>query len=650
MQTSFLRHALAVCLSAAFAFGGTSLSFATGDGGAEPLLFTILHTNDEHSSLLPSPLADFHPVHSNPARGGFARLAQAVEDLRARKTAEAEPVLALSAGDYLGGSAFAWLMLQDEAPEVSLLLDIGYDVITIGNHEYDYDSERLARYLAAAGYPAAAARTAIVATNTIIPHDHALARVGIEPTHLRTLDNGLAVGFFGLLGRHAAGLVPLAPPVTFADPLDTARQAVANLRAAGADVVVAITHAGTREDIVLAEQVPGIDVIVGGHSHEALYEPLMHAGTIIVQAGSRLHYLGVLELEFDRARGTVNVRNGKTAQANLLPLDDNVDLHPAIASRIADYERKLNTTIARLTGDRITDHSAVIAAADFSVAYRAMQESPMGNFVTDAMRARAADALNTQVDFAFQANGVIRSAIIPGTMPYSLGHITFADIVECVGLGFGPDRQPGYPMISVYLTGEEVRRILEVSMLLSQLRGNSFFLQVSGLQAMYDPARAILARVPFSGTPIPTTRAVLSARRAEGDQYVPLPRGDDALYHVVTDYYLAAFLPLVARVMPRLGLELKDQNGNAVAPEDTIIYRDGQELKVWQAVVEYAAAQPIGSHGLPQIPDRYRDVEGRLVQYAAVPLLTYPLTGIAGFVLLGGWVAIRRRTRRRTRS
>jgi 5'-nucleotidase / UDP-sugar diphosphatase len=114
----------------------------------------------------------------------------------------------------------------------------------------------------------------------------------------------------------------------------------------------------------------------------------------------------------------------------------------------------------------------------------------------------------------------------------------------------------------VWLTGEEVRRVLEISVLLSQLLRNSYFLQVSGLRARYDPRRAILFRVPLRGTPIPTGRAVLDAHAIAADgSALPLERGDDRLYHVVTDYYVASFLPMVGRMLPRLALAPKDRHG-----------------------------------------------------------------------------------------
>ena len=181
--------------------------------------------------------------------------------------------------------------------------------------------------------------------------------------------------------------------------------------------------------------------------------------------------------------------------------------------------------------------------------------------------------------------------------------------------------------------------------MLSEMMGDDYFLQVSGLRMTYDPARAVLAHIPIKGTPIPSTRAVLSAEKyvgsgVQGDiGYEALNRGDKQLYHVVSDYYIAQFLPMVGDILPSLGLVLKDKHGNPVGNiDDAIVYRNGQELKVWQTVVEYAAAQPKGSDGIAVMPTLYSANANRLTQKSTIPLLLYPalllIAVIAAVVIL----------------
>lgn len=622
-------------------------------GPAGELRVTILHTSDEHSAVLPVPLVDYRPGEAGPAQGGFARLAAAADAWRARKAAEGEPVLLTSAGDNLGGSPFSWLILEGEAPELSLMIEAGYDVVTFGNHEFDYGPDRLAGYLRAAGYPEAGQRTAVVATNMRPPSGHPLEQLGIRRTHLVTLPNGLRVGFLGLLGKHAVRVALAAEPVTFDDALVAAAAAAADLREAGAHVVVAITHSGLEEDRALARAVPAIDVILGGHEHRLLEEPEWVEGTPIVHTGTRLAQFAVIELGYDPETGAVRVRNPETGTPYVVPLDGSFGESDRLTPLIEAYRARLDARFADWSGGRIPSVAAVLARAEFDVPARPrLAETPFGDFVTDAMRHAVERATGEPVDFAFQANGNIRGDMVAGRAPWSRGGITAFDLAGAVGLGAGPDGLPGYPLITVWLTGDEVIRALEVSALLSQLLGNPYYLQVSGLRARYDPGRAILARIPVRGTPIPTGRAVLAAERETPDGPVPLARGDERLYRVVADRYVAGFLPMVGRLVPRLAIVPKDRDGRPIEDLDAaIVYRDGRELKVWQAVLEYAAAQPPGEDGVPRIPAGYAAPAGRLEVVDGPPIWAWPAAGLglAG-LLLGGVGAMVRKRRRTARA
>ncbi|MBT9135664.1 MAG: Trifunctional nucleotide phosphoesterase protein YfkN [Firmicutes bacterium] len=639
------RVALAMLLILMFAVvGGSWPTAAAPVAGLQE--FTIIHTNDEHSFLLPNPLSEVRPSEQDDSVGGFARLASLVADIRQRKAVQNEPVLLISAGDFLGGSPFAWLSLIGKAPEMGLMAALGYDIVAIGNHEFDYGPVVLAEYLAAARLAAGERMPIVLATNAQIPTEHALGKAGIERTTIKEIAPGVRLGFFSVMGEGAADVAPLAVPVTFADPVETARAAVAELRQQGANVIIAVNHAGVEEDRALAKAVAGIHVIVSAHSHTALSAPQLVGETIIVQSGAYLQYAGVLELSFDRATGKVAVRN-QAAQPFLVPLDDRVPEDPLFAAKVGNYQAELNDYVAALSGGRFTDIAKTVIHSDFKVTDGPrMRESPFGNFVTDAMRAIGAEATGRPVDFAIQANGNIRGSIVPASSTAVKGNVSWYDLVSLIGLGSGPDMGPGYPLVSVYLTGEEVRRILEVGALLSQLMGDSYFLQVSGLRYTYDPERAIVARVPFANIPIPSTRAVLRAYRVVGDEMagpvtlVPLPRGDTTLYHVVTDYYLAKFLPMVKERLPMLGLVLKNEDGQEIGHiDEAIVRRDGQELKVWQTVVEFAAT-------LGTMPEFYQTTAARIVEVQTIPLIVYPVLLVVG-VVAGGVVLVRRIRRRR---
>jgi len=627
-------------------------------GETEELYFCILHTNDMHSELIPhSPAVDYDPEKEGSAIGGFARLATAVDEIRENKMREGEPVLLFDAGDFLGGSAFAWLALSGYAAELTIMQKMGYDAVVIGNHEYDYGPDVLAQYLLQAGYPEAHQKTLVLASNTEAPSGHPLAAQGLyRKTGMFELENGLKVGVFSLIGKDAIQVTGETGDVQFLDQHEAARQAVDELKEQGANVIVGITHSGVDEDRELAREVPGIDVIVGGHSHTALYKPVLQGATIIVQAGSLGMYLGQLELAYNSNTGKVRVRNEENDRPFLIPMDSSFACDPEIDALVQEYTLILNAYIEEMTGGKFDDIMSTVARSDFILSNQPpLSETPLGNFVTDAMRMVAQEITGKRVDIAGEASGCIRTSIFPGTMEHSAGNISFYEIVEAISMGYGRDGYAGCPIVSVYLTGEEVRRLLEINILLQEFMGDSSFLQFSGLRYSYNPANAVLLTVPFVNLPIPTTRAVTRAElyTSDGIQpvnsegYVPLKRGDEKLYHLVTDAYILLFFPLAKDILPQLEIVPKNADGEPVPPErfDELIvhHADGTELKVWEAVVSYAAAQLPGVDGIPQISDYYEGIAERINKTWTFPLVGWLLLILAVIVAGIVFMVFRRR-------
>jgi len=644
-------------------FLGIPRNLQSDSGETEELYFCILHTNDMHSELIPhSPAVDYHPEKEDPAIGGFARLATAVDEIRENKRKEGEPVLLFDAGDFLGGGPFAWLALNGSAAEPTIMQEMGYDAVTIGNHEYDYGPDVLAQYLLKAGYPEAHQKTLVLASNTEAPPGHPLAARSLyRNTGMFELENGLKVGVFGLIGKDAILVIGETGDVQFLDQHETARQAVDEMKEQGADVIVAISHSGVDEDRELAREVPGIDVIVGGHCHTALYKPVLQCDTIIVQAGSLGEYLGQLELAYNTDTGIVRVRNEENDHPFLIPIDSSFACDPEIDTLVQEYTLDLNAYIEEVTSGEFDDVMSTVASSDFVLSnLPPLSETALGNFVTDAMRFVAQEFIGERVDIAGQANGNIRNSIFPGTMEYSAGNISLYDIIEATGVGRGLDGRPGCPIASVYLTGEEVRRVLEITILLQEFMGDSYFIHFSGLRYSYNPTNAVLLTVPFVNLPVPTTRAVTSAELYTGDEvqpvnsekYIPLKRGDEELYHMVTNAYLLLFLPLVTDMLPQLEVVPKNADGEPVPLDkiDELIIRhaDGRELKVWEAVVIYAAAQMPGVDGIPQIPDYYEDVAGRINKTWTFPLIGWLFLILAVIVAGIIFLVFRRRKHKKT--
>jgi 5'-nucleotidase/UDP-sugar diphosphatase len=615
----------------------------------EELYFCILHTNDIHSELIPhSPAVNYSSQGTDPTVGGVARLATAVNEIRESKMKEGEPVLLFDAGDFLGGTPFAWLALNGYAAELTIMQKMGYDAVTIGNHEYDYGADVLAQYLLKAGYPEAHQNTLVLASNTEVPPVNPLAAQGLyRKTGMFELGNGLKVGVFGLIGKDAVELIGDAGDVQFLDQYEVARQMVDELKKQGANVIVCLSHSGVDEDRELAREVSGIDVIVGGHSHTALYKPVLEGDTIIVQAGCFGEYLGQLELAYNPNTGKVRVRNEEDGHPFLIPIDSSFACDPEINALVQQYTLILNAHIAEMTGGKIDNIMDTVAKSDFILSNQpTLGETPLGDFVADAMRMVVQNITGERVDIAGEANGCIRTSISPD----SAGNISFYEIAETTSVGHGYDGYPGCPVVSFYLTGEEVYRLLEIDILAEKLMGGPSCLQCSGLKYNYNPSNAVLFSVPFANVPIPTTRAVISIelytgdgiQSVSGEGYVPLKREDQKLYHVVTDAYILHFLPMAKSILAELEVVPKNADGEPVPPEkfdELIVHQaDGSELKVWEAVAIYAAAQPPGVDGIPRIPDYYDNVAGRINKTWTFPWIGWLLLILAaitaGIVLL----------------
>lgn len=616
----------------------------------EVLYFTVMHTNDEHSALAPAPWVDHDPDGSDPTLGGFARVSTVVNEVRTEKAAAGEPVLLISAADILGGAPYAWLIPGGEAPELSVMQRMGYDIVTVGNHEFDYGPDVLARYYKAAGYPAANDTTTLVASNLRIPAGHPLGEVGLQETHIRTLDNGLKVGFFGLLGQYAAPLAQKAP-IEATDATEAARRSVQALREAGAEVVIGVTHSGLIDDLDLAAAVPGIDLMVTGHCHTLLTEPAQVGDTLLVQAGGYLQHLGVVELAYDRAAGRLRSRNAETGRPYVVRIDDSIPEDPAVAAAVAAYTDKLNYLTYRLTGGAVRNVGQhVLHAPEPLVGRLPGQETVLGSFVTDAMRFAVERHTGQPVDIAIQANGVIRGSVPVGTLPSSEERIAFYDLASTVGLGHGGDGIPGFSLASIYLTGNDLYRMFELSLHLSAAYADVFYLQISGARIAYDPARTILFRVPFTRYALPTLRAVRRIELFDGagpqplsaDAFRAIPRNDDTLYHVVCDAYILSFFPRIAELMPFYQVTPKDRDGNPIDIADAILSNGDGELKVWQAVVAHALEQPVSEDAIPSIAPHYFKTGSRIAHESATPMMLWAVPALA-VVIVPGWLWRRRR-------
>lgn len=585
---------------------------------AEPDL-VILFTHDMHSNFLPH-----HAVNDQgkiETVGGYARLAAAIRKERARWGAR---TLLVDAGDFAEGTLFH-TVLPDEALEFMLMGKMGYDALTVGNHDFDFHPGGLAKMLDTVrrkGYPA----PPLVVSNLVFSREgkgdaelkKAFAAYPVRD-YLVVERNGLKIGLFGLMGQDAAEDTPYATPAVFADPVETAKRVVDLLKnKEKVDLIVCLSHSGTwpvrshSEDEILADKVPEIDVIISGHTHTTLPKPIISGRTIIVSAGAYSSYLGVLSLSVARDKGA------SVAGYELVKMTPAMPEDPEIAGAIDSFKKIVDERYLSHFGYRFDQ---VIADSDFDLepleqAYARPGETGLGNLVADAYRhavKKSEGAAYRHVDVAVTVLGNIRSSLVQGK-------IAVPDVFQVLSMGPPDNGYSGNTLIACWIYGRELRDLLEVHTSIAPFKDDAH-LNLSGLRFKFNPHRMIFDRV--------------TAAEVEESDGTYRPLQDGKLYRVVVNSFVANLLGVVSEKSHGiLKVAIRDEKGNVVKDFNKLVVgggKPGYELKEWVALAEYLSSFPgRDGSGLPAIPSRYRGPEGRI----AVQPSWNPVSLVAG----GGWL------------
>ena len=278
---------------------------AAAGGPAARERLVILFTHDLHSYCLPERVAA--PKGPAVERGGYAKLLSLI-----RENQEDGRTLLVDAGDFSMGTLFHTTFMT-EAAELRLMAAMGYDVMTFGNHDFDFHPDGLAKSLRKAR-DREKKLPVMVASNVVFSPDgkgdgnlkEAFREYPVVP-YTVIERRGVKIGLFGILGKDAQVDTHFAKPVTFGDPVKTSKQMVTLLKdKEKVDVVVCLSHSGTSkvkkdsEDENLARAVPDIDVIISGHTHTVLSKPIITGKTLIVSAGSYGAHLGRLAVDYEK--------------------------------------------------------------------------------------------------------------------------------------------------------------------------------------------------------------------------------------------------------------------------------------------------------------------------------------------------------------
>ncbi len=421
---------------------------------------TIMHTNDVHAEHEPGRSGD----------GGAARQATVVRQIRD----EVANHLLLDGGDRFTGTLFhiQWLG-QDSAQIMNM---IGYDAMTLGNHEFDNGDEVLAAFVDALEFP--------VVTANVDFSDSPLLADKIEPMVTLEVGDG-SIGIIGLVTPESEILSSPGPELVFEyDLVSVTQNAVDALTAAGVNKIILVTHIGYRADVEVAQQVSGVDVVVGGHTNTFLsnnysgaqgeYPTVLESASgepvLVVQASTKTRYLGRLDVEFDGG-GVLSDWDG-----DAILLSRYITPAPDVSDLVAGLEEPITELRNRVVGE-----SAVVLEGNRSVCR--IQECNLGNFIADAVREE------TGAQIAYMNGGGIRSGI-------DAGEITMGEILTV---------QPFGNVTSTFgLSGVDVIAMLENSVSRIQLNeqgqvqrggGSGRFLQLSGARFSVDPTQEVGSRI-----------------------------------------------------------------------------------------------------------------------------------------------------------
>lgn len=544
--------------------------------------------------------------------GGFARMNTLIEAQRAQNP----DTLVIDGGDFSMGTLIQ-TVFETQAAELRMLGHLGCDVTTLGNHEFDYRSKGLANMLTNAQASGDAVPAMVVCnvdwdameaeglTEGQQRLKDAFAAYGVSDyTVLEKGDVDIAV--VGVFGKDALACAPTCE-LKFEDPIEAVKQTVADIKAnEDVDMIVCVSHSGTwedeskSEDELLAKAVPDLDLILSGHTHTELEKPIQHGRTYVVSCGEYGKNLGELTL--------TQQADGRWAMSayELIPITSDIAVHAATQQTIDSFMDTVDTDyLARFgyTKDQVLAENDIVFSTQRDLE-NIHEEHNLGDIIADAYVyavENAADYDGVPVDLAVVPSGTVRDT-------YARGDITVEQVFNSFSLGIGADGVPGYPLISVYLTGREIRTAAEIDASVSDFMTTAR-LYCSGLNFTYNPHRLLLNRV---------TDVCLE----DDGQRVALE--DDKLYRIVADLYSGQMLSAVTDMSYGiLAIVPKYADGTPITDfEDVIITENGRELKAWDSIARYMASfADTDGDGIANVPAYYSTTHGRkLVDTSRSPL------------------------------
>lgn len=409
--------------------------------------------------------------------------------------------------------------------------------------------------------------------------------------------DGIKIGLFSIIGKDADSFAPKASPVTFAKQSAAANKMVKELRDAKCEIIICISHSGVvkekngewgGEDVDLARKVKGLSIIVGGHSHTMLDKPLIINGIPIVQAGEFGKFVGRLSLLYSKGRLSVE-------EYKLIPVDDKILADEGINQLIMEQKEKISTDILRPLG---LSYQGAVAEAGFII-----EGNDVGNYVESNLGPVVADAIHHYVneksgkgtDVSLIAAGMLFDKILPGVQ-------TAPDIFRILPLGSGNDNIPGYPLARLYITGKELKSVLEI-LLKAYKSSPENYCYYSGIRVEYNPDKGLLRKIKKIDIIHPDGTVSI----------VDFAKKNKTLYSITADSYMLEFIGIIKKMsFGLINVVPKDFEGNKVKDMKSAIIdidekmQGVQEGKEWLALIGFLSSmKDINGNGIPDIDKKY---------------------------------------------
>lgn len=562
------------------------LSFLPAGQAEDARSFRILFTSDMHSHL-----------------ENASRLATLIKQYTTDNT------VWLDGGDFSQGTLFQ-AGYETDACELSLLARLGCLAAVPGNHEWDHAGRGFAVMLDTAAekndtLPAMLLANAVFDNNPTTEQtqvrDSLLAynkKAGYtdDPRYmLHTLPNGLTLGIFGINGKGSIEDSPTSG-MNWADSATVAKE-MASLLADKCDFTICLSHSGTSYDFSLLEGNPGIDFLLSGHTH-ALYTCAQTVGDSTLGApGEYMQYLGVADFTVDAAGKSV------CTAYKMVPITANVAEDGETAELVQEIKSEID---ASYLSDYGYEYDQVIAHSSFDFIslgemYATHGEYPMGNLIADSYRYAAEQNGINDIDVFLVGLGTVRGSI-------KAGDITLSDAFDICSLGVGADYSAGHPILGAYITGRELKLLVNLDATLGPMV-SSIKMSYAGLRYRFNTCRV----------PLDQASEIMLVRPDGREEKID----DNKLYKVCANMYAANMLGMVNDLTKGiLKIVIKDANGNPVSDLYTMSLKDtdGREIKEWVAFADYLSSFDVGAAGLPEIPAGYRAPEGRKVKYSEIGL------------------------------